>query len=196
MAKTVDESCSSQQQQQQKRAKVVPTDHMEAATPSLSLLCQEASSREASLEAAVRTVLSMPADQPVTYRSADQKRALDAVVRGVSPLIVVLPTGGEKTLLPLTVAVLGRQQQRDQPSVTVLVLPFRALIEDLLVCLAQASISAVEWQPGLPPREDHQVSVIRAEKGSALGFRPDVDMSWQEFVRQFVQLRPSYSQNF
>jgi transcription initiation factor TFIID subunit TAF12 len=55
-----------QQQQQQKRAKVVPTDHMEAATPSLSLPCQEASSREASLEvsleAAVRTVLSMLAD--------------------------------------------------------------------------------------------------------------------------------------
>jgi hypothetical protein len=48
---------------------------MEAATPSLSLPCQEASSREASLEAsleaAVRTVLSMPADQPVTYKSAD-----------------------------------------------------------------------------------------------------------------------------
>jgi replicative superfamily II helicase len=138
-----------QQQQKQKRAKVVPTDHMEAATPSLSLPYQEASSREASLEAAVRTVLSIPADQPVTYKSADQKRALDAVVRGVSPLIVVLPTGGGKTLLPLTAAVLDRQQQRDQPSVTILVLPFRALIEDMLVRLAQAGISAVEWQPGL-----------------------------------------------
>jgi CRISPR/Cas system-associated endonuclease/helicase Cas3 len=148
MAKTIDKSCSSQQQHRQKRAKVVPTDHMEAATPSLSLPCQKASSREASLEAsleaAVQTVLSMPADQLVTYKSADQKRALNAVVRGVSPLIIVLPTGGGKTLLPLTAAVLDRQQQRDQPSVTILVLPFRALIKDLLVRLAQASISAVE----------------------------------------------------
>jgi superfamily II DNA helicase RecQ len=126
---------------------------MEAATPSLSLPYQEASSREASLkaslEAAIRTVLSMPADQLVTYKSANQKRALDAVVRGVSPLIIVLPTGGGKTLLPLTAAVLNRQQQRDQPSITILVLPFRALIEDLLVRLTQASISAVEWLPSL-----------------------------------------------
>jgi superfamily II DNA helicase RecQ len=131
----------------------VPTDHIEAATPSLSLPCQEASSREASLkaslEAAVRTVLSIPADQLVTYKSANQKRALDAVVRGVSPLIIVLPTGGGKTLLPLTAAVLNRQQQRDQPSVTILVLPFRALIKDLLIRLTQASISAVEWLPSL-----------------------------------------------
>jgi len=64
-------------------------------------------------------------------------------------LIIVLPTGGGKTLLPLAAAVLDRQQQRDHPSVTILVLPFRALIEDLLVRLSQASISAVEWQPGM-----------------------------------------------
>jgi CRISPR/Cas system-associated endonuclease/helicase Cas3 len=62
----------------------------------------------------------------------------------MSLLIIVLPTGGGKTLLPLTAAVLNRQQQRDQPSVTILVLPFRALIKDLLIRLAQASISTVE----------------------------------------------------
>jgi hypothetical protein len=33
--------------------------------------------------------------------------------------------------------------------VTILVLPFRALIKDLLIRLAQASISAVEWLPSL-----------------------------------------------
>jgi CRISPR/Cas system-associated endonuclease/helicase Cas3 len=144
----MNKSCSSQQQHRQKRAKVVPTDHIEAATPSLSLPYQEASSREASLkaslEAAVRTVLSIPADQLVTYKSADQKRALDTIVRGVSPLIIVLPTGRGKTLLPLTATVLNRQQQRDQLSVTILVLPFRTLIKDLLIRLAQAGISAVE----------------------------------------------------
>ena len=32
---------------------------------------------------------------------------------------------------------------------TILVLPFRALIEDLLVRLGQAGIRAVEWQPGM-----------------------------------------------
>ncbi|EMD58099.1 hypothetical protein COCSADRAFT_50959, partial [Bipolaris sorokiniana ND90Pr] len=86
--------------------------------------------------------------QLVTYRSPDQKRGLDAVVQGVSPLIVVLPTGGGKTLLPFTAAILDRSQQIDRLSVTILVVPFRALIEDMLVRLAQANIQAIEWQPG------------------------------------------------
>jgi superfamily II DNA helicase RecQ len=71
----------------------------------------------------------------LTYRSPEQKQALDAVVQGVSLLIVVLPTGGGKTLLLLAAAVLDDMQQSDRPSVTMLVLPFCALIEDLLVRL-------------------------------------------------------------
>jgi superfamily II DNA or RNA helicase len=69
------------------------------------------------------------------YRSPEQKQALDAVVQGISLLIVVLPIGGGKTLLPLAAAVLDGMQQSDRPSVTMLVLLFRALIEDLLVRL-------------------------------------------------------------
>ncbi|KAF5849099.1 hypothetical protein GGP41_005963 [Bipolaris sorokiniana] len=64
----------------------------------------------------------------------------NAVVQGVSPLIVVLPTGGGKTLLPFTAAILNYSQQIDRLSVTILVVPFRALIEDMLVRLAQANI--------------------------------------------------------
>jgi superfamily II DNA helicase RecQ len=85
---------------------------------------------------------------PVTYKSPDQKRALEAVVQGVSPLIVVLPTRGGKTLPPMAAAVLDSSQQADQPRVTILVLPFRALIEDMLVRLQRAGITAAEWQPG------------------------------------------------
>jgi superfamily II DNA or RNA helicase len=44
------------------------------------------------------------------YRSPEQKQALDAVVQGISLLIVVLPTGGGKTLLPLAAAVLDGMQ--------------------------------------------------------------------------------------
>jgi hypothetical protein len=40
-------------------------------------------------------------------------------------------------------------QQSDTPSVTVLVLPFCALIEDLLIRLGKAGIKAVEWQPSV-----------------------------------------------
>jgi superfamily II DNA helicase RecQ len=85
-------------------------------------------------------VLSLLPSSLLTYRSPKQKQALDAVVQGVSPLIVVLPTGGGKTLLPLAAAVLDNMQQSDRPSVTMLVLPFRALIEDLLVRLGHAGI--------------------------------------------------------
>jgi superfamily II DNA helicase RecQ len=94
-------------------------------------------------------VLSLSPSSLLTYKSPEQKQALDAVVQGISPLIVVLPTGGGKTLLPLAAAILDDMQQSDRPSVTVLVLPFRALIEDLLVRLGKAGIKAVEWQPSV-----------------------------------------------
>jgi superfamily II DNA helicase RecQ len=76
----------------------------------------------------------------LTYRSPKQKQALDAVVQGVSLLIIVLPTGRGKTLLPLAAAVLNNIQQSNRPSVTMLVLPFYALIKDLLVRLGYAGI--------------------------------------------------------
>jgi superfamily II DNA helicase RecQ len=76
----------------------------------------------------------------LTYRSPKQKQALDAVVQGVSLLIVVLPTGRGKTLLPLAAAVLNNMQQSNRPSVTMLVLPFCVLIEDLLVRLGYTGI--------------------------------------------------------
>jgi CRISPR/Cas system-associated endonuclease/helicase Cas3 len=56
----------------------------------------------------------------------------------------MLPTGRGKTLLLLAAAVLNSMQQSDRPSVTILVLLFRALIEDLLVRLGQAKIKAIE----------------------------------------------------
>jgi superfamily II DNA or RNA helicase len=80
-------------------------------------------------------VLSLSPSSLLTYRSPEQKQALDAVVQGISLLIVVLPIGGGKTLLLLAAAVLDGMQQSDRPSVTILVLLFRALIEDLLVRL-------------------------------------------------------------
>jgi superfamily II DNA or RNA helicase len=58
------------------------------------------------IEDAVRQVLNILPGSLVTYKSPKQEEALYAVVRGVSPLIVVLPTGGGKTLLPVAAAVL------------------------------------------------------------------------------------------
>jgi CRISPR/Cas system-associated endonuclease/helicase Cas3 len=80
-------------------------------------------------------VLSLLPSSLLTYRSPKQKQALNAVVQGVSLLIIVLPTGRGKILLPLAVAVLNNIQQSNRPSIIMLVLPFRALIKDLLVRL-------------------------------------------------------------
>ncbi|KAF1829002.1 hypothetical protein BDW02DRAFT_613307, partial [Decorospora gaudefroyi] len=103
---------------------------------------REQEEKKRQLEDAVRQVLAIPPSNPVTYKSAEQDVALYAVARGISPLIVVLPTGGGKTLLPMAAAETGRQ------SVTILILPFRALIEDMLVRLRKASIKGMEWQAG------------------------------------------------
>ncbi|KAF2023519.1 hypothetical protein EK21DRAFT_13467, partial [Setomelanomma holmii] len=86
----------------------------------------------------------------VTYKSPEQKAALYAVVQGISPLIVILPTGGGKTLLPVAAAVLddAAQQKSSRPSVTILVVLFRALIEDMLARLCSAGVKAVEWPAG------------------------------------------------
>jgi CRISPR/Cas system-associated endonuclease/helicase Cas3 len=135
----------SRQEHQQKSAKLsAPGSQSEAATAAATLQSQKARSREASLEIAVRKVLSLSPSSLLTYRSPKQKQALDTVVQGISPLIIMLPTGRGKTLLPLTAAVLNSIQQSDRPSVTILVLPFRALIKDLLVQLGQAGIKAIE----------------------------------------------------
>jgi predicted ribonuclease YlaK len=80
-------------------------------------------------------VLSLSPSSLLTYRSPKQKQALDAVVQGISLLIIILPIGRGKTLLPLAAAVLNSIQQSDRPSVIMLVLLFCILIKDLLVQL-------------------------------------------------------------
>ena len=62
-----------------------------------------------------------------------------AVVCGYSPLVAVLPTGGGKSLLFMLPAILPRA------NTTVLVVPFRALIRDVLERCERANISCREW---------------------------------------------------
>jgi hypothetical protein len=112
---------------------------------------KEREKEKRSIKDAIQRVLGILPGSPVTYKSPEQETALYAVVRGVSPLIVVLPTGGGKTLLPAVAAMLddAAQQESGRPCVTILVVPFRALIEDMRVQLGKAGIQAVEWQAGV-----------------------------------------------
>ncbi|KAL5421277.1 hypothetical protein PMIN07_012575 [Paraphaeosphaeria minitans] len=61
-----------------------------------------------------------------------------AIVNGQTPLVVVLPIGGGKSLLFIVPACL------DHASVTVVVVLFRALIEDLATRICARGIDCVE----------------------------------------------------
>lgn len=78
----------------------------------------------------------------VAFKSAEQEQAIRAVVYGQTPLVVVLPTGGGKTLLITVPACLPN------PGVTIVVVPYRALIEDLLARITQCRLDCIEWTYG------------------------------------------------
>ena len=80
----------------------------------------------------------------VTFRSEEQKEALYTIVSGnqTTPLVVVLPTGGGKSLLFMAPACLI------DPGVTVVVVPYRALLDNLLKTAKDARIDCIEYRPG------------------------------------------------
>ena len=79
----------------------------------------------------------------VSFRSDTQGEALETIVEGGRrPLVVVMPTGGGKSLLFTAPACL------DKTGVTIVVVPFRALINDLVDKAKKAGIDSVEWRPG------------------------------------------------
>jgi superfamily II DNA helicase RecQ len=93
------------------------------------------------IKAAMQQVLGQT---EVGFRTAEQEQALRAVLDGVTPLVVVLPTGGGKSVLFMVPACMA------DAGTTVVVVPFRALVNDLLQRLQQARIDHGEWRPGRP----------------------------------------------
>ena len=79
----------------------------------------------------------------VSFRSDEQKEALQMIVSGeqTTPLVVVLPTGGGKSLLFTAPACL------DDPGVTIVVVPYRALLDNLLATAKKAKIDCMEYRP-------------------------------------------------
>lgn len=76
------------------------------------------------------------------FRSTEQKEAVFAALDQQTPLIVVLPTGGGKTLTFTVPAVL-----RD-PGVSIVVAPFNALEKDYVRRLRHANIEHIVWHHG------------------------------------------------
>ena len=80
---------------------------------------QQSNRNEQAIRKAMQQVLGQ---EDVSFRSAEQELALHAVVDRQTPLVVVLPTGGGKSLLFSVPACI------DDARVTVVVVPYRALI--------------------------------------------------------------------
>jgi superfamily II DNA helicase RecQ len=80
----------------------------------------------------------------VSFRSDEQEEALKTIVfdEQKTPLIVVLPTGGGKSLLFTAPACLN------DPGVTIVVVPYRALLDNLLATAKRAKIDCIEYRPG------------------------------------------------
>ncbi|KAL6172001.1 hypothetical protein ACJQWK_02991 [Exserohilum turcicum] len=88
--------------------------------------------------------------QDVGFRSVEQEQALHAVLEKQTPLIVVLPTGGGKSLLFTLPACV------EETGVTVVVVPYRALIEDLVGRIQRCGVDCIEWKYG----ENDPASVV------------------------------------
>ena len=74
------------------------------------------------------------------FRSPQQREGLLAVLQGESPLVVILPTGGGKSLLFMLPATLP------DAKTTIVVVPFVALMKDLVQKCQEAGIDCVEWK--------------------------------------------------
>jgi superfamily II DNA or RNA helicase len=88
---------------------------------------------------AMQTVLNQ--EEP-EFRSQEQERAVAAVLNLDTPLVVVLPTGGGKTLPFMLAASLP------DPGVTILVAPFSALLHDYVKRLKLSKVDHVVWHHG------------------------------------------------
>jgi superfamily II DNA helicase RecQ len=75
-----------------------------------------------------------------------QEQAIRAIQHGVSPVVVVMPTGGGKSMLFMLPAWVSG-------GLTVVVVPLIALRQDLEKRCAAAGISCIEWESRRPPDE-------------------------------------------
>ena len=101
-------------------------------------------SRKVSEEAIKQAIRKVLRREDVTFRSDSQREALHTIVwkNDLSPLVVVLPTGGGKSLLFMAPACL------EDAGVTIVVVPFRALLNNHLATAQAAGIDCLEWQSG------------------------------------------------
>ncbi|KAH8144640.1 uncharacterized protein LAJ45_11349 [Morchella importuna] len=97
------------------------------------------------------------------FKSVEQKEALAALLKGVSPLVVVLPTGGGKSIL------LQGPSLELGAGVTVLISPFIALSQDIVRRASTLKLDCQLW--GKDMKQDSQLLVVTVESAVSAKFR-------------------------
>ena len=100
--------------------------------------------------------------QEVGFRSKEQEIAMKAILNEETPLIIILPTGGGKSLLFMVPGCLK------EGGVTIVVAPFRALVNDLVNRLKKMGIDSIEWTSG--ENNAAAIVVVSADVAGSWGF--------------------------
>lgn len=79
--------------------------------------------------------------EEVSFRSKQQEEAMRAVIANETPLVVILPTGGGKSLLFLAPACLERDA-----GMTIVVVPYRQLTNEFMKRALGVGIECEEWK--------------------------------------------------
>ena len=117
----------------------------------------------------------------VEYRSPEQKRAVEAVVNKESPVVVVLPTSGGKSLTFMGAACLP------QAGVTIVVAPFQALEKNLIGRCQEKGIECIKWVYG----EHRYASVVvvsadRAASGQFITYASKLNSPERRLLQRVI----------
>lgn len=104
----------------------------------LSSLPKSSTPTEEELEKAMQRALGK---EKVSFRSEEQQEAMRAIAHGETPLVVVLPTGGGKSLLFIAPACMERDA-----GITIVVVPYRQLTNEVVKRAKSLRIDCEEWR--------------------------------------------------
>jgi hypothetical protein len=107
-------------------------------------------------EEEMRRALTQLLGSHADFRSHEQEQALLDIHRGTSPLVVVLPTGGGKSLCFQLAASMASSS-----SVTIVVVPFTALLKSLQQRCRLLVLACVQWTVEKP--QSASVTLVGAE---------------------------------
>ena len=93
-------------------------------------------------EEVLRAMQKALGTREVEYRSPEQERAVAAVLNQESPVVIVLPTGGGKSLTFMGPACLP------EAGVTIVVAPFQALEKNIIGRCQEKGIDCIKWVYG------------------------------------------------